>query len=25
MPDGLELGLTVQDFRDLLAWLLTLK
>lgn len=25
MPDGLELGMTVQDFRDLLAYLGTLK
>ncbi len=25
MPDGLELGLTLQDFRDLLAYLETLK
>ena len=25
MPDGLELGMTVQDFRDLLAYLETLK
>ena len=25
MPDGLELGMTVQDFRDLLAYLETLQ
>jgi hypothetical protein len=25
MPDGLESGLTVQEFRDLMAWLATLR
>ena len=25
MPEGLELGLTVQEFRDLIAWLETLR
>jgi hypothetical protein len=25
MPEGLELGLTVQEFRDLMAWLGSLR